>query len=67
MARWSRSAAAANRESYIIAKGERTIQFRLTSEAQMTLGDGRTCTLSSVFVVANDKVVRSEQVGPICG
>ena len=32
----------------------------------MTLGDGRECMLSSVLIVANDKVVKSEFIGPIC-
>ena len=51
---------------HVVAKGERTIMYRLTSETQMTLGDGRECTMSSTFVVANDKVVKWEQIGPIC-
>jgi hypothetical protein len=50
----------------VIAQGERTITFRSTGETTMTLGDGSTCTLSSTFIVANDKVVKSEQIGPIC-
>ena len=51
---------------HVIAQGERTILFRSTGETTMTLGDGRECTLSSIFLVANDKVIKSEQVGPIC-
>ena len=50
----------------VVSEGERTILFRHTGETVMTYGDGRECTMSSVFVVANDKVVKWEQVGPIC-
>ena len=50
----------------VVAEGERTILFRSTSDTEMTLGDGSECTLSSTLIVANDKVVKSEQVGPIC-
>ena len=50
----------------VIADGERTILFSLSSESQTTLGDGRTCESSSSFLVVNDKVVRQDEVGPIC-
>lgn len=50
----------------VVAEGERTILFRTTSETFMTRGDGSACTMSAVFIVANDKVVKWEQVGPIC-
>ena len=50
----------------VIAEGERTVLFRLSSDTTMTLADGTTCTISSTFIVANDKVVKSEQTGPNC-
>ena len=52
--------------SHVVARDERTIQFRSTNETTMTYGDGSVCTMSMVFVVANDKVVKWEQIGPIC-
>lgn len=50
----------------VIAQGERTIFFSTSSEARTTLADGSTCDLSVTFIVANDKIVKHEQVGPIC-
>jgi hypothetical protein len=51
---------------HVIAKGERTILFRSISETAMTRGDGSECTMSFVFMIANDKLIKMEQVGPIC-
>jgi hypothetical protein len=50
----------------VIAKDESTILMRSTTESTMTLGDGRVCTTSFIFMVANDKVVKMEQTGPVC-
>ena len=50
----------------VIAKGERTILFQSASQSQVTLADGSTCEVSFTFMVANDEVVKNEQVGPIC-
>ena len=36
------------------------------SEAEATLADGSVCASSSVFMVANDKVVKQESAGPTC-
>jgi hypothetical protein len=51
---------------HVIAKGESTILMRSISESTMTRGDGSVCTMSFVFMVANDKLIKMEQVGPIC-
>jgi hypothetical protein len=51
---------------HVIAKGESTLLMRSTTESTMTLGDGRVCTASFIFKVANDKVVKMEQTGPAC-
>jgi hypothetical protein len=32
----------------------------------LTYGDGRECTVSFTGMVANDKLIKWEQVGPIC-
>lgn len=32
----------------------------------MTLGDESECTMSFIFMVANDKLVKVEQTGPAC-
>lgn len=50
----------------VIAQGERTVLFSTSSESTVTLADGSTCELSVTFIVANDKVVKNEQVGPMC-
>jgi hypothetical protein len=51
---------------HVIAHGERTILFHSIGETTMTRGDGSECTMSFEFMVANDKLIKMEQVGPIC-
>ena len=50
----------------VIAEGERTVLFSLTSEGTTTLADGSECTFSTTFLVANDRLIKNEQTGPIC-
>ncbi len=56
----------ASTRSRVISVGELTVLFSLTSHTDMLWGDGRDCDIDTRFVVARNKVVVNEQVGPIC-
>jgi hypothetical protein len=56
----------ASTRSRVIAAGEVTVLFSLASHIDMLWGDGRDCDIDTRYVVARDKVVVNEQVGPVC-
>jgi hypothetical protein len=56
----------ASTRSRVISVGELTVLFSVTSHTDMLWGDGRDCDIDTRFVVARNKVVVNEQVGPVC-
>jgi hypothetical protein len=51
---------------HVIFEGERTIFFSTDAHTVISYPDGSACTITLDMVVANDKMVRFEQIGPIC-